>query len=166
MSDNNALLTGSIRDEYIKQRFELNDGHESAVDVNSLSEEFMKARLDFAGWYDAKSEDMQELIDEICDRTYHIIDEDEYDAFIEKLADYGITNASQFEDAFQGEWHGTGERIYAEFSEDLIEQCGYNIEPEFISNCIDWELVWYSALRYDYNTVEFKGNTYFFHISY
>ena len=132
------------------------------VSTPKLSPEFIKAREDFAAWYDAKSEEMQEFIDEISDRTSFIIDEDEYDEFIEELADYGITTASQFEDAFNGEWEGTGERIYALFSEDLIDQCGYSIEPEFIANCIDWQLVWYSALRYDYNEVEFKGNTYFF----
>ena len=129
--------------------------------IDQLSADFVKAREDFAAWYDAKSEEEQQLIDTISDRTYYIIDEDEYDQFIEELADYGITTAEQFEDAFDGEFEGHGERIYADFSEDLIEQCGYAIQPEFIANCIDWELVWYSALRYDYNTIEFKGNTYF-----
>ena len=132
----------------------------------TLSPEFTKAREDFAAWYDAKSEDEQQFIDEISDRTSFIIDESEYDEFIEELDAYGITNSSDFEDAFYGEWEGYGERIYAEFAEDLIEQCGHNIEPEFIRNCIDYELVWYSALRYDFNAVEFKGNTYFFHNSY
>ncbi|OUV34713.1 MAG: hypothetical protein CBC48_05310 [bacterium TMED88] len=117
----------------------------------------------FEAWYDSKSEEYQLLIDEISDRTSYIIDEDEYDSFIEELANYGINDAEQFEDAFSGEWEGYGERVFSEFSEELIESCGYTIEPEFIANCIDWELVWYSALRYDYQTIEFKGNTYFFH---
>jgi len=78
------------------------------------------------------------------------------------LSDYGILDAYQFEDTFEGEWEGMGEKIYALFSEDLIDQCGYSIEPEFIKNCIDYELVWYSALRYDYLAITFKGNTYFF----
>ena len=129
--------------------------------IDQLSADFVKAREDFAAWYDAKSEDEQEFIDEISDRTSFIIDEDEYDEFIDELADYGITTASQFEDAFNGEWEGTGDRITALFAEDLVDGCGYSIEPEFIANCIDWELVWYSALRYDYNAIEFKGNTYF-----
>ena len=159
---NTILLTGSIRDQYIAQRFELNGGHESTVDVNNLSEEFMKARIDFATWYDSKSEEYQLLIDEISDRTSYIIDEEEYDAFIEELANYGINDASQFEDAFSSEREGYGERVFAEFSEELVSDCGYTIEPDFIANCIDWELVWYSALRYDYQTIEFKGNTYFF----
>ena len=130
--------------------------------TSTLSPEFIKAREDFAAWYDAKSEDMQEFIDEISDRTHYIIDEEDYDDFIEELESYGITTAEQFEDAYEGEWEGYGERIYAEFSENLIDSIGYTIEPEFIQNCVDWELVWYSSLRYDYQTVEFKGNTYFF----
>ena len=132
------------------------------MSTSTLSPEFIKAREDFASWYDSKSEDMQEFIDEISDRTHYIIDEEDYDDFIEELQSYGITNASEFEDAFEGEWEGYGERIYAQFSENLIDSIGYTIEPEFISNCVDWELVWYSSLRYDYNVVEFKGNTYFF----
>ena len=158
---NTILLTGSIREQYIARRFDINDGV-SMADVDNLSEEFMKERLDFAAWYDSKSEDTQLLIDEISDRTYYIIEENEYDQFIEELANYGINDASQFEDAFEREVEGHGERVFSEFSEELIESCGYTIEPDFIANCIDWELVWYSTLRYDYQTIEFKGNTYFF----
>ena len=74
----------------------------------------------------------------------------------------GINDMQSFEDAFQAEYEGYGERVYGEFSEQLIEDCGYTIQPEFIACCIDWEQVWYSSLRYDYQTIDFKGNTYFF----
>ena len=131
-----------------------------------LSAEFIKEQEDFAAWYDAKSEDMQALIDEISDRTSYIIDEDEYDAFIDELDSYGITDAETFADAYYGEIEGTGERVTSEFTEQLCEECGYSIEPDFIANCIDWSLVWYSAIRYDFNAVEFKGNTYFFSNNY
>jgi uncharacterized glyoxalase superfamily protein PhnB len=159
MSDNTILLTGSERDAYIAERFSTTPLEAESHDA----EVTMQAQSEFETWYDAKSEDMQALIDEISDRTYFIIDEDEYDAFIEELANYGITDASQFEDRFYGECEGYGDEITAEFSEQLVDECGYNIEPEFIRGCIDWQLVWYSALRFDYNEVEFKGNTYFFH---
>ena len=119
-------------------------------------------RESFANWYDSKSEEYQLLIDAISDRTYFIIDEDEYDAFIEELANYGINDASEFEDAFEREVEGYGERVTAEFAEELVDSCGYTIEPSFIANCIDWQRVWYSALRFDYQEMEFKGNTYFF----
>ncbi len=130
--------------------------------MTKLSAEFIKAREDFAAWYDAKSEDMQALIDEISDRTSYIIDEEEYDAFIEELSNYGINDASEFEDSFEREFEGYGERVTTEFAEELVDECGVNIEPEFIRGCIDYQLVWYSSLRFDYNEVEFKGNTYFF----
>ena len=134
-----------------------------------LSAEFIKAREDFATWYDAKSEEMQALIDEISDRTYFIIDEDEYDAFIELLDAYNITDASTFEDAFYGEHEGIGERVTGEFCEQLVDDCGYlaNADiPDFIKNHIDYSQMWYSDVRYDFNNVEFRGNTYFFNNNY
>ena len=136
----------------------------TSLEVQSHDAEVtMQAQADYETWYDAKSEDTQALIDEISDRTSYITEEDEYDAFIEELANYGINDVEQFEDAFSGEWGGYGERVTAEFTEELMDSCGYNIEPEFIRNCIDWQLVWHSALRFDYQEMEFKGNTYFFH---
>lgn len=128
----------------------------------TLSPDFIKARDDFAAWYDNKSEEVQELIDIISDTTSYIIDEDEYEAFIVELDSYGITTATEFEDVFDGEWEGTGDMVTTEFAEDFVEGCGgVGIEPEFLRNCIDWEKVWYSALTYDYNVIEFGGNTYF-----
>ena len=153
------------RDDIIKQyndaRIELNDGTKSSVDVSNLSTEFMHARLKFAEWYDAKSEDEQELIDEISDRTYNITDESDYDDFIELLDDYGITNAQQFEDAFEMEFEGYGEHLLAKFAEEFCDAVGYsNSIPDLFTNCIDWEMVWYSNLRHDYMVVEFNNNTY------
>jgi hypothetical protein len=118
---------------------------------------------DYEVWYDSKSEEYQAFIDEISDRTSYIIDEEDYDNFIEELANYGINSVEQFEDAFEREVEGYGERVTSEFAEELIESCGYTIEPEFIANCIDWQLVWYGSLRFDYQVIEFKGNSYFFH---
>ena len=130
--------------------------------TSNLSPEFIKAREEFANWYDAKYEETQELIDAISEHTNFIIDEEEYDAFLEELANHGINDTQSFYDSFESEYEGYGERVYGAFSEQLIEDCDYTIQPEFIANCIDWELVWYSALRYDYNAIDFKGNTYFF----
>ena len=129
----------------------------------TLSAEFIKARDDFAHWYDSKSEEQQELIDEISDRTCFIIDEDEYDAFISELEDESITTAEEFMDAFFGECEGIGERVTTEFTEQYLDDCGMidNI-PDIIQGCIDYQLVWYSTLRYDFYDMEFKGNTYFF----
>ena len=119
-------------------------------------------RQTYAMWFDSKPEDVQALIEEISDRTFHITESSQFDEFIEELESYGIITASNFEDAFMGEFAGNGNQVVSEFSSDLMESCGFNCEPDFVRNCIDWELVWYSALRYDYNAIVFKGNTYFF----
>ena len=126
----------------------------------------VSARAAFAAWYDSKDAATQALIDEIHESTSYIIDEDEYDAFINMLdADLGITTAEQFCDAFSGEWEGVGDHITTKFTEDLIDDCySHEIEsmPSFLQTAIDYELVWYQSMRYDYYDLEFKGNTYFF----
>ncbi len=121
-----------------------------------------QAREDFAIWYDSKSEEYQALIDVVADHTDFIIDENDYDTFIEELVNYGINDPTDFQDAFHGEYEGHDERVFAEFSEQFVDDCGYSMSPEFLINCIDWELVWHSKLCRDFHTVEFKGNTYFF----
>jgi hypothetical protein len=129
----------------------------------TVSPEFTAAREAFAAWYDSKDADTQELIDSISARTYFIIDEDEYDAFISLLADLGIKDAGQFEDAFAGEYEFTGEHITSKFAEDFSDDLYPSDDlPEIYRHAIDYQLVWYSTLRYDFYDLEFKGNTYFF----
>jgi len=130
----------------------------------TLSPQFIKAREDFANWYDNKPEEIQELIDEIADRTSFIIDEDEYDEFIEVLSDYGITTAEQFEDRFRGEWEGYGQQVYAQFAEEWCDDTGLNADvPDLFVSAIDYEQVYYQSLQYDFNDVDFRGNRYFFY---
>ena len=119
----------------------------------------------FTAWYDAKTEEVQELIDSISDMTSTIIEESEYDSFIEELDSYGIENASTFEDAYAGCYESRfGSSAEANFSEELSSDCGYmgntNL-PDFIANHIDWQAVWDCELRHDYFTIE-AGSTYFF----
>ena len=134
--------------------------------MTTLSPAFVASSVRFERWYDSKDADTQELIDEISARTYFIIDEAEYDAFIDMLAsDMSITTAEQFEDAFSGEHEGVGDHVTSAFTEQLIDDCySHEIEsmPSFLQNAIDYELVWYQSMRYDYYDLEFKGNTYFF----
>ena len=76
----------------------------------TLSPEFVSARDAFAAWYDSKDAATQELIDSISDRTYFIIEEQDYDRFINMLdEDYGITSAMDFEDKFEAELEGYGD---------------------------------------------------------
>ena len=45
---------------------------------------------EYANWYDSKPQDVQELVDEISDRTSYITESSEYNEFIEELEAYGI----------------------------------------------------------------------------
>ena len=129
----------------------------------TLSPQFVKAREDFAAWYDNKSDELQTFIDVISDRTYYIIDEDEYDAFISELECYGITDAQTFEDAFQGEHEGYGEHVLTKFTEDWVDMIGMLADvDDNIAHCIDYNQYWYYALQHDIYVIEFRGNTYFF----
>lgn len=130
----------------------------------TLSPAFVASSVRFERWYDSKDADTQELIDEISDRTHFIIEEHEYDAFINELKDEGITTASEFEDRFYGEWESVGDHVTSNFSEQLMEDVYPSHDlPDIYRYAIDFEMVWYQSLRYDFYDMEFKGNTYFFH---
>ena len=130
----------------------------------TLSPEFVSARAAFAAWYDSKDAATQELIDSIADRTYFIIEEQDYDRFINMLdEDYGITSAMDFEDKFEAELEGYGDRQLAEYAEQMLDDCGYlDRLPDMLRNHIDFESVWNCELRYDYSEVQFQENTYLF----
>ena len=133
----------------------------------TVSPQFVAARDAFAAWYDSKSPEMQDLIDAISDRTYYIIEEQDYDRFINMLdEDYGITTAVDFEDKFEREIEGYGDSQLAEFTESLLDDCGYlsNI-PDFILSNIDYTGVWEGWLRFDYSEVQFQENTYLFRVA-
>lgn len=80
--------------------------------------------------------------------------------FMEELESYGITEVSQLEDAYSGCY-----RDEATFCEDLMSDI-YSSEmdalPTWVQCAIDWELVWHQSLRYDYFTVYFDSEYYFF----
>ena len=136
--------------------------------MTTLSPAFVASSVRFERWYDSKDADTQALIDEIAESTSFIIDEAEYDAFINMLdIDLSITTAEQFCDAFSGEWEGVGDHITTKYTEDWCEDVYPTDDmPDIYRHAIDFEQVWYQSLRYDYYDMEFKGNTYFFNRNY
>ena len=130
----------------------------------TLSPEFIAARDNFAAWYDALDTDKQELVDSICERTYYITEEQEYEDFITLLdEEYGIQCAMEFEDKFEAEFESYGNDALAEYAENLVSGTqDLSRVPDFILNHIDWEAVWNCELRYDYSEVQFNENTYLF----
>ena len=79
---------------------------------------------------------------------------------IDDLEGYGIEDEEQFNDAFSGVFSNE-----SEFCEELMSDCySEQIEslPSWLQNAIDWEMVWYQSLRYDYFTIYFNNQYYFF----
>ena len=129
----------------------------------TLSPEFVAARDAFAAWYDSKDADTQELIDAISDRTYFIIEEQDYDRFIDLLKDEGIESAMDFEDRFEVELEGYGDHQIADWLEEHLDDCGYLTDvPNFVRNHIDFESVWNCEIRFNYSECQFQENTYLF----
>lgn len=130
----------------------------------TLSPSFIAARDAFAAWYDRKSPDTQELIDSIAERTYYIIEEQEYDDFLTLLdEEFCIVTAVDFEDKFEAEFAGYGDGLLAEYAANMVDESGYlDRVPDFLKNHIDWEAVWNCELRYDYSEIQFNENTYLF----
>ena len=92
----------------------------------------------------------------------HLPEVDEMDArdwVAKELADLGIETEEQLRDSFYG-CHNTW-RFYEEIGEEYLENCGERI-PEVLQGCIDWERLWDSYLRFDFDTFDFGGNTYVF----
>ena len=152
MTENNTLLTGQAREEYIKAHFT----------PETMIPEITETTDAYEKWYDGKDEDTQELIDEISDRTDCITEEIEYDEFIELLDDEGITSADDFTDRFEGEFQYR--RDLMEWVEEMIDSTEYLKDvPAFISNHIDYESIWDCELRFDYSIIEYNNRTYLFH---
>ena len=84
--------------------------------------------------------------------------------FCELLDEIGITTAEDFMDRSYGTYQGDrGMSAEAVFTEQLIDDLGELPSESWI--CIDYQRSWDANLRYDFNTVEYKGDTYFFHNS-
>ena len=154
-TENNTLLTGQEREDYIKAHFT----PETVIPETLMIE--TTTTSDYEMWYDGKDEDTQELIDEISDRTSHITDEEQYDEFIESLDDEGIITAGEFENRFEGEFDYGYELLG--WVEEMIDSSGYleNV-PNFIKNHISYEEIWQCELRYDYSTIDFNNRIYLF----
>ena len=153
MTENNTLLTGQAREDYIKAHF---------TPTTMIPETLMIETTDaYEVWYDGKDEDTQSLIDEISELTSHITEESEYDEFIEELDDEGITSADEFTDRFEAEFD-YGYELFG-WVEEMIDSSGYleNV-PDFIKNHISYEEIWQCELRFDYSTIDLNGRIYLF----
>lgn len=81
--------------------------------------------------------------------------------FCELLDEIGIQTAEDYVDSFYGTYQGHGSKsAEAEFTEEYIDDIGETPSESWI--CIDYQGTWDCNLRFDFNTVEYQGWTYFF----
>ena len=115
-------------------------------------------------WYDSQSEQDQSLydtIEEMCPEFEKLYG-DQCTEFMDQLSDIGITTSEQFMDAYCYQLSSChDESHFGEFVEYIVTEVNCQELPEFL--CIDWMQSWYSNYRHDFSTIEFDGDTYFFH---
>ena len=154
---------------YLKELKEGNMGcdyvayFEAILDARKANGEYEEPEQSGADWYDSLDDDAHELydmIEETCPE-FDKLDADECQEFMDKLSDHGITTAEQFGDAYYyqtNSWYA--ERDFAQYVATEIncldmDALGYIV--------IDWQATWDCNLRHDFFTIEFGGETYFFH---
>lgn len=116
-------------------------------------------------WYDSQDEQYQDLYDAIVDRIPYADkwDVDQVTHFISELDDLGIKNKNQFEDAYYG--HQDGWKAEATFAEEFYDQLIAVNDADALAvplYYVDWQRVWDHSLSYDFSTIEFDGDTFFF----
>lgn len=141
MSNNTILLTGSERDAYIAERFQPTELEVESHDA----EEIMQAEAD-----------MQQRISELFD----IDNIGKVDTIIRELEGYGINTEEILDDAYSGCY-----RDESTFCEDLLSDVyseAIDAMPVFLQTAIDWEMVWYQSMQYDYFAIYHDSEYYFF----
>jgi len=113
-------------------------------------------------WYDKLStqdKDLYDMIEERCEEFTKLSGE-QCQEFMDDLSDLGITTASQFEDAFCHQASTCHDESHlGDFVEAFHDEMGTEL-PEYL--VIDWQESWYRNYRYDFKTIDFDGDTYFF----
>ena len=110
--------------------------------------------------YDDLDSDTKDLYDNIDNKFGEKWDHEQVMEFIELLDNIGITTSDDLDEMF--EYQTDSYHPVSEFTEQYVtDVMDYQI-PHFVYNHIDWNQVWDSELRYDFNTFEFDGTTYFF----
>lgn len=118
-----------------------------------------------ADWFDSLTEEQQELYDAIEDMCpeFTKLDAEQCQEFMDELDDLGITTSDQFECAYM--YQTDAHNAEAEFAQHYVEDICTNqfADAGMLSMIvIDYQATWDCNLKYDMNTIEFDGETYFF----
>ena len=112
-------------------------------------------------WYedvlDDQGRELYDMIEDMCPE-FSKLDAEQCQEFMDELSEQGINTAEQFQDAYYYQTDGwNAERDFAEY---VTTELGCVDLPHYV--VIDWQATWDSALCYDFFTIEFDGETYFF----
>ena len=114
-------------------------------------------------WYedvlDDQGRELYDMIEDMCPE-FSKLDAEQCQEFMDELSEHGINTAEQFESAYF--WQSDSWNAEAEFAAYVADeiQC---LDMDALSYIvIDWQATWDRALCYDFFTIEFDGETYFF----
>jgi len=140
--------------------------YEALLDAKNEAGEMPTDDQSGADWYNNLSEQdvaLYDQIEEMCPE-FEKLDAEQCQEFMDELSDNGITTAEEFENAYYYQtdsWNAESDfaQYYAEEIAclDVTNDAGMG---SFL--VIDWQATWDCNLRYDFFTIEFDGETYFF----
>lgn len=110
--------------------------------------------------YDALDDDKRALYDEVHDRFGEKWNHEQIMEFIDELSDIGIDGVTQLEDNYV--YMSDDYRAEQEFAEHWVCEIMCEAPADVIAAAVDWQAVWDHNLKYDFNTIEFDGTTFFF----
>ena len=137
--------------------------YEAILDARKANGEYEQPVQSGADWYESLTDDARDLYDAIEDMCpeFTKLDADQCAEFMDELSDNGITTAEQFNDAYY--WQSDSWNAESEFAAYVADEV-QGLDMEALSYIvIDWQATWDRNLCYDFFTIEFDGETYFFH---
>ena len=143
------------------------DFYTAVIDARGIERDIKDAerKVECADWYDNLTDQDQDLYDAICERYQHMdrLDATQCQEFMDELSEHGITTGDQFRDAHYYSTHSwNAEAEFAQFYAEDIMCCDLNDAGMNSFLVIDWQATWDCNLRYDFFTIEFDGETFFF----
>ena len=140
------------------------DFFEAIIDAKKAIDDYPV--ISGADLYDSLIDEQQELYDAIEDMCpeFTKFDAEQCQQFMDELDDIGITTSEQFECAYMYQtdsWNAEAE--YAQYYVEEIACINQFADAGMLSMIvIDYQATWDCNLKYDMNTIEFDGETYFF----
>jgi len=158
---------GHLKDTAAGQGCDFISFYEAILDARKANGDYQEPQKQSgADWYDSLTEQDMELYDMIEDMCpeFTKLDAEQCQEFMDELSEHGITTAEQFQDAYfyqTDSWNP--ERDFAQYYAEEIACLDVTNDAGMGSFLvIDWQATWDCNLRYDFFTIEFDGETYFF----